>query len=139
MGKKPAYWLMKSEPDAYPWQQLLRDKRGSWDGVRNHQAARNLRAMQVGDEALFYHSNRGLEVVGIMQIVKASYPDPTDPRGKFVMVDVVPLRSVAKPLGLATIKNDPVLQHMAMVRQSRLSVSPVTDEEWRRVLELTEA
>lgn len=131
-----AYWLMKSEPDVYPWAKLVEDKRGSWDGVRNYQAANHLRAMEKDDEALFYHSNRGLEIVGIMKIVKTAYPDPTDASGKFVMVDVVPLRPLPRPVTLTMIKADPVLSHMAMVRQSRLSVSPVTPPEWRRVLAL---
>lgn len=129
------YWLMKSEPDVYPWERLVKDKRGSWDGVRNHQAANNLRAMQVGDEALFYHSNIGLAVVGIMKIVKTAYPDPTDAAGKFVMVDVAPVKAFPTPLTLKAMKADKVLSGMAMVKQSRLSVSPVTPREWQRVLE----
>lgn len=131
------YWLMKSEPDVYPWERLVKDKRGSWDGVRNHQAANNLRAMQVGDEALFYHSNIGLAVVGIMKIVKTAYPDPTDAAGKFVMVDVAPVKAFPTPLTLKAMKADKVLSGMAMVKQSRLSVSPVTPREWQRVLELS--
>lgn len=131
------YWLMKSEPDVYPWERLVKDKRGSWDGVRNHQAANNLRAMQIGDEALFYHSNIGLAVVGIMKIVKTAYPDPTDATGKFVMVDVAPVKAFPTPLTLKAMKADKVLSGMAMVKQSRLSVSPVTPREWQRVLELS--
>lgn len=132
-----AYWLMKSEPDVYPWEQLVKEKRGAWDGVRNYQAANNLRAMQVGDEALFYHSNIGLAVVGIMRIVKTAYPDPSDETGKFVMVDVAPVKSCLEPLTLKQMKADKILSQMAMVRQSRLSVSPVTPQEWKWVLELT--
>ncbi len=132
-----AYWLMKSEPDVYPWAQLVKEKRGAWDGVRNYQAANNLRAMQVGDEALFYHSNIGLAVVGIMRIVKTAYPDPSDASGKFVMVDVAPVSACPEPLTLKQMKADPILSQMAMVRQSRLSVSPVTVQEWKRVLTLT--
>lgn len=132
-----AYWLMKSEPDVYPWAQLVKEKRGAWDGVRNYQAANNLRAMQVGDEALFYHSNIGLAVVGIMRIVKTAYPDPSDASGKFVMVDVAPVSACPEPLTLKQMKADPMLSQMAMVRQSRLSVSPVTVQEWKRVLTLT--
>lgn len=131
-----SYWLMKSEPDVYPWERLVKEKRGSWDGVRNHQAAKNLRAMQVGDEALFYHSNIGLAVVGIMKVVKTAYPDPSDATGKFVMVDVVPVQALPQPLPLKTMKADTILSGMAMVKQSRLSVSPVTPREWQRVLEL---
>ena len=131
-----AYWLMKSEPDVYPWDKLVREKRGSWDGVRNHLAASHLRAMQVGDEAFFYHSNIGKEIVGIMRVVKTAYPDPTDATGKFVMVDVAPVRALAKPVTLAQIKTDKILQSMVLVRQGRLSVSPVTAAEWRQVLML---
>ena len=131
-----AYWLMKSEPDVYPWEKLQREKRGSWDGVRNHQAAINLRAMLVGDEAFFYHSNIGKEIVGIMQVVKTAYLDPSDTTGKFVMVDVVPLQPLARTVTLAQIKADKILQTMVLVRQGRLSVSPVTAIQWQRVLEL---
>lgn len=131
-----AYWLMKSEPDVYPWERLVREKRGGWDGVRNHQAAIHLRAMQVGDEAFFYHSNIGKEIVGIMRVVKTAYPDPSDPTGRFVMVDVAPVQALAKPVTLAQIKADKVLQTMVLVRQGRLSVSPVTAAQWRRVLAL---
>lgn len=131
-----AYWLMKSEPDVYPWEKLLREKRGGWDGVRNHLAASHLRAMQVGDEAFFYHSNIGKEIVGIMRVVNTAYPDPTDTTGKFVMVDVAPVRTLPKPVTLAQIKADKTLQSMVLVRQGRLSVSPVTAAEWRRVLML---
>ncbi|MBP7253499.1 MAG: EVE domain-containing protein [Alphaproteobacteria bacterium] len=132
-----SYWLMKSEPDVYPWERLVKEKHGSWDGVRSYQAANNLRAMQVGDEALFYHSNIGLAVVGIMKIVKAAYPDPTDPTVKFVMVDVAPVKALLQPLPLKQMKADKILSGMAMVKQSRLSVSPVTPREWQRVLELS--
>lgn len=131
-----AYWLMKSEPDVYPWEKLVRDKRGGWDGVRNHLASSHLRAMQVGDEAFFYHSNIGKEIVGIMRVVKTAYPDPSDAANKFVMVDVAPVRALAKPVTLAQIKADNILQSMVLVRQGRLSVSPVTAAEWRRVLAL---
>lgn len=132
-----ACWLMKSEPDVYPWERLVRDKRGVWDGVRNHQAANNLRMMRVGDEAIFYHSNKGLQAVGIMRVIKTAYPDVTDEAGKFVVVDVAPVREFAVPLTLKQMKADVVLGQMAMVKQVRLSVSPVTEAEWQRVLELT--
>lgn len=131
-----AYWLMKSEPDAYSWQQLQTDKRAKWDGVRNHQAAANLKEMQIGDEAFFYHSNIGMEIVGIMRITKKAYLDPSDPTGRFVMVDVAPLRALAHPVTLKQIKADPVLQQMRLVKQSRLSVSAVTEAEWSRILKL---
>ncbi|MBI1273522.1 MAG: EVE domain-containing protein [Alphaproteobacteria bacterium] len=133
-----AYWLMKSEPHVYPWAELARDGKGGWDGVRNHQAANNMRAMTPGDQAFFYHSNEGKEIVGIMKIVRAAYPDKSDKAGKFVMVDVVPVRALKKPVTLAQIKADKALKDMALVRQGRLSVSPVTAAQWKRVLALGE-
>jgi predicted RNA-binding protein with PUA-like domain len=127
------YWLMKSEPDVYPWSRLVADGRGHWDGVRNHQAARNLRSMQVGDRAFFYHSNIGKEIVGTMEVARTWYPDHTDPTGKWGMVDVVPLAAARTPLSLADIKADPALAGMALLRQSRLSVGPVTAAEWKHI------
>ena len=127
------YWLMKSEPDVYPWSRLVADGRGHWDGVRNHQAARNLRSMQVGDHAFFYHSNIGKEIVGTMEVARTWYPDHTDPTGKWGMVDVVPLAAARTPLSLADIKADPALAGMALLRQSRLSVGPVTAAEWKHI------
>lgn len=131
-----AYWLLKSEPFKYAWDRLVADGRTHWDGVRNHQAALNLKAMAVGDRAFFYHSNEGLEIVGICEIVRTAYPDPSDPDGRFVMVDVAPVTPVRTPVTLKTIKADPVLSGMALVRQSRLSVCPVTPEQWARACEL---
>jgi predicted RNA-binding protein with PUA-like domain len=131
------YWLMKSEPDVYPWEKLLSDGKGGWDGVRNHQAAKNLRAMQLGDEALFYHSNLGLAAVGVMRVIKTAYPDSTDLSGKFVMVDVAPVRTLPNPVTLQMMKATPALATMAMLRQSRLSVSPVTAAEWQKILALS--
>jgi len=125
-----AFWLMKSEPFKYSWEQLQKDGRTYWDGVRNHQAANNLKAMKVGDEAFFYHSNEGLAVVGICEIVKEAYPDPSDPKGRFIMVDVVPVKAVPEPVTLKAIKAEPALSEMALVKQSRLSVSPVRNDEW---------
>ena len=127
------HWLMKSEPDVYPWSRLVADGRGHWDGVRNHQAARNLRSMQVGDRAFFYHSNIGKEIVGTMEVARTWYPDHTDPTGKWGMVDVVPLAAARTPLSLADIKADPALAGMALLRQSRLSVGPVTAAEWKHI------
>ena len=127
------FWLMKSEPDVYPWSRLVADGRGHWDGVRNHQAARNLRSMKVGDRAFFYHSNIGKEIVGIMEVARTWYPDHTDPTGKWGMVDVVPLAAARTPLSLADIKADPALAGMALLRQSRLSVGPVTAAEWKHI------
>src|SRR5580658_8175427 len=98
---QPSYWLMKSEPNKYSWDDLVRDGRTRWDGIRNHQAAIYLRAMRLGDLGLFYHSNVGLEIVGVVEIVQESYPDPTDPTGRFVAVDVAPHHALAKPVTLA--------------------------------------
>lgn len=131
-----AYWLVKSEPVKYSWDRMVADGVTHWDGVRNHQAANNLKAMQVGEHAFFYHSNEGLEVVGIVEIARTYYPDPSDPAGKFGMVDVRAVKPVKIPVTLKQMKEDPLLQGMALVRQSRLSVCPVTDAEWARVCEL---
>jgi len=129
-----AHWLMKSEPDSYSWADLVRDGSTEWTGVKNAQAAINLRAMRVGDTALFYHSNVGLEAVGIMKITRAAAPDPTD--AKWVSVEVAPVRALKRSVTLKAIKAEPRLTEMKVVRQSRLSVSPVTDEEWAVVMEL---
>ena len=125
------HWLLKSEPSAYSWEQLVKDGRTNWSGVRNFQAANNLKAMAVGDRAFFYHSNEGLAIVGIVEIVKAAYPDPSDKTGRFVMVDVKPVAPVKTPVTLAEIKAEKKLADFALVRQSRLSVVPVSAEEWR--------
>lgn len=132
-----AYWLMKSEPNVYPWQRLQREGRGVWDDVRNYQANNNLKAMRIGDLAFFYHSNIGREVVGIMKIVKEWYPDPKDETGRFGLVDVAPVQAFDHPVTLAMIKGDPELQSMALIRQSRLSVSPVLEAEWKRIVAKT--
>jgi len=131
-----AYWLLKSEPFKYSWDRMVADGRTHWDGVRNYQASNNLKAMEVGDRAFFYHSNEGLEIVGIVEIVRTYYPDPSDESGRFGMVDVAPVMPVKTPVTLKQIKADPVLQSMALVRQSRLSVCPVSDDEWARVCDL---
>jgi predicted RNA-binding protein with PUA-like domain len=125
------YWLMKSEPDAYSWSKLVADGKGHWDGVRNHQASNNLKAMRKGDRAFFYHSNIGKEIVGVMEIVREHYPDRTDPDGKWVMVDVKPLFPVKQPVTLAQVKAEPRLKDLLLVRHSRLSVVPVAPAEWR--------
>lgn len=132
------YWLMKSEPDVYPFEQLIKDGRTFWDGVRNYEARNNLRAMKKGDLALFYHSNIGKEVVGIVEIVKEAYPDPTAPGEDWSVVDVAPVVAMKKPVSLATIKQDPALQNMALLRRNRLSVVPVTEQEFLHILELGE-
>lgn len=131
-----AYWLLKSEPFKYSWDRMVADGRTHWDGVRNHQASNNLKAMQVGDRAFFYHSNEGLAVVGVVEIARTYYPDPSDPAGRFGMVDVQPVKPVITPVTLKEMKADPELQGMALVRQSRLSVCPVSDAEWARVCAL---
>lgn len=128
------HWLMKSEPVKYGWDNLVRDGRTHWDGVRNHQAAIYLRSMKLGDEAFFYHSNEGLAIVGIMKIVGEHYLDPSDAKGKFPCVDVAPVRPLATPVTLAAMKANPKLADMAMFRQFRLSVTPVTDAEWAEIL-----
>lgn len=131
-----AFWLMKSEPYVYSWQKLVKDKRGGWDGVRNHLAKRNLMSMKVGDQAFFYHSNEGLEIVGVMKVVKTAYPDPSDKTGKFVQVDVAPVAAMPIPVTLKAIKAEPKLENMALVKCSRLSVQPVTPAEWALVCEM---
>jgi predicted RNA-binding protein with PUA-like domain len=125
-----AYWLLKSEPSSYSWAQLVADGRINWDGVRNAQALNNLRAMQPGDRAFFYHSNEGREIVGVAEVVKPFYPDPADKSGKRGMVDIAPVTPVAHPVTLAAMKANPELAGMSLLRQSRLSVCPVTDREW---------
>lgn len=130
------YWLMKSEPDAYGWKDLVSEGEGTWDGVRNHRAANNLRAMEVGDEAFFYHSNIGKEIVGIVTISEAGLTDPSDPEGKWAAVKVKPLRKLARPVTLAKMKADPKLAEMEMLKLSRLSVAEVTPEDWDYILSL---
>ena len=129
-----SYWLMKSEPDAYSWDDLVAEGEGTWDGVRNHRAANNLRTMKVGDRAFFYHSNIGKEIVGIVEISQAGLADPTDPEGKWAAVKVKPVRKLAHPVTLKAIKDNPALAEMELVRLSRLSVAAITPEEWREVL-----
>lgn len=131
------YWLLKSEPFKYSFAQLQKDKKTHWDGVRNYQAANNMKAMKVGDKAFFYHSNEGMEIVGLVEIAREAYPDPSDDKGKFVMVDVKPVMAAAKPLSLAAIKEIPELQEMQFVRQGRLSVSQVTPAEFKIICKLT--
>ncbi len=133
-----AYWLVKSEPHKYAWDDMVRDRVTIWDGVRNHTAAINLRAMKIGDQAFFYHSNEGKEVVGIVEIVREHYLDPKDPAQRFPAVDVAPVAPLKTPVTLAAIKADPALADMELVRQSRLSVAPVRDAEWARVLEISQ-
>jgi predicted RNA-binding protein with PUA-like domain len=125
-----AYWLLKSEPSSYSWERLVADGGTHWDGVRNAQALNNLRAMQQGDRAFFYHSNEGREVVGIAEVVRTFYPDPKDQSGKLGMVDVKAVMPVKESVTLAAMKAEPELAGMSLLRQSRLSVCPVTAREW---------
>lgn len=130
------YWLVKSEPDAYSWHQLVKDGNTFWSGVRNYQAANNLKAMKKGDQAFFYHSNEGLAVVGICEIAKEYYPDHTDESGKFGMVDMKPVRPFKNPVTLAAIKAEPALAEIGLIRQSRLSVMPVTAPQWKLICKM---
>jgi predicted RNA-binding protein with PUA-like domain len=130
------YWLMKSEPDVYGYDDLVAEGEGTWDGVRNHTAAIHLRTMKVGDEAFFYHSNIGLEVVGILTISHAYFIDPTDEKARFVAVKVKPVRKIAQPVTLKAIKANPNLAAMELIRQSRLSVAPVRPAEWKEILKM---
>ena len=132
-----ARWLMKSEPESYSWADLVRDGGTEWDGVRNNAARLHLKAMKTGDEAFFYHSMSDKAVVGIMRITRAAQPDPKN--SDWVSVRVEPVRPLARPVTLAGIKAEPRLTKMELIRQSRLSVAPVRDEEWNVILELARA
>jgi predicted RNA-binding protein with PUA-like domain len=138
MGEKRSYWLVKSEPEAWSWDQMVAAgaKGTGWTGVRNHLAKQQMMAMQRGDRAFFYHSNVGKEIVGIVEIIKTFHPDPTDESGKFGMVDVRALEPLKKPVSLAQIKADPRFADMALLKMSRLSVQPVTAEQWREICAL---
>jgi predicted RNA-binding protein with PUA-like domain len=131
-----AHWLVKSEPDAYSWQQLIKDKETSWDGVRNFAARIHLKNMKKGDEVFYYHSNEGTDIVGIAKVSKEFYQDPTTDDDKWVSVMLKPVKALKKPVSLAQIKANKKLQNMALVRIGRLSVQPVTDEEWNIILEM---
>lgn len=130
------YFLVKSEPFKYSWQQFLEDKGTFWDGVRNYQARNNLKAMKEGDLVLFYHSNVGKEVVGVAKVTRTAYPDPTTDDSRWVAVDLVPVESLARPVTLEQIKQDELLQDIALVRQGRLSVMPLKAAEFDRILAL---
>lgn len=130
------YWLMKSEPEKYGWDALVRDGETVWDGVRNHRASNNMRAMQVGDQAFFYHSVTGKEIVGIVEISRTGLTDPTDPEGKWATVMVKPVRALERPVTLAEIKGDAALEGIELVRLSRLSVAEITPSEWEHILTL---
>ena len=130
------YWLMKSEPDAFSWDDLVKQQKGEWDGVRNHLAQKHMKAMKKGDRALFYHSNIGLEVVGIMEIVEEAAPDSTDDSGRWIAVHVSPLEKLPIPVKLKAMKAESALAEMIMIRQSRLSVSPVSAAEYNHILKM---
>ena len=131
-----ARWLVKSEPNTYSFADLQRDGRTVWDGVRNNAAALHLKAMKLGDEVLFYHSQEGLAVVGVAKVLKEAFLDPSDPAGRFVAVELAPIRPLPHPVTLAQMKATAALTGLEMVRQSRLSVSPVRDAEWDAILQL---
>jgi predicted RNA-binding protein with PUA-like domain len=133
---KGSFWLVKSEPAKYAFADLERDGSTVWDGVRNNQAALYLKAMKVGDQVLYYHSQEGLAVVGVSEVSREAFPDPTDASGRFVAVELKPVRPLPRPVTLAEMKAEPALAGMAMFRQFRLSVSPVTPDEWATILKM---
>ena len=132
-------WLVKSEPESYSWAQFVKDGKTAWTGIRNFQARNNLRAMKAGDRALFYHSGGMKEIVGLAKVARAAYADPTAMEGDWSCVDLVPVESLPRPVTLATIKADNLLKEMALVKNSRLSVQPVTEPQFNRVLQLARA
>jgi predicted RNA-binding protein with PUA-like domain len=134
-----AYWLVKSEPAKYAFADLQRDGKTVWDGVRNFTARGNLKAMKLGDQVLYYHSQEGLEVVGIAEVVKESFPDASDESGRFVAVELKPVRELQRAVTLSEMKTNPALSQMELIRQGRLSVSKVTPEEWSEVLKMAGA
>lgn len=138
MSKIKSYWLMKSEPDVYSWDDLVAEGEGTWDGVRNYTARLNLRAMQPGDLTFFYHSNIGVEIVGIAEITASNIPDPTDDTGRWSAVKLKPVRKLARPVTLKEIKADPQLADMDLLTKFRLSVSGVKPAEWDYILKLSE-
>ena len=131
-----AYWLVKSEPSVYSWDQLVKDKQTTWEGVRNYAARNNLKAMKKGDEVLFYHSNEGVEIVGIAKVSKESYPDPTTEAEAWVVVDLKPVKKLKKAVPLQVLKSDKRLANMDLVRLGRLSVQTVKEDEWKIIMEL---
>jgi len=128
------YWLMKSEPFKYSWDHLVRDGRTLWDGVRNHQVANWLKSMKIGDRGLFYHSNEGLAAVGVMEVVGEARPDPGDPTGRFVAVEVAPVIALGRPVTLAAMKAEPKLADLPLFRQFRLSIVPLTPAHWATIM-----
>ena len=130
----PHYWLMKSEPDSYGWDDLVAEGEGTWDGVKNAQASNNMKAMKKGDQVFFYHSRTGLDVVGIMEVSEEHSPDVTTDPERWVVVKVKPVRKLARPVTLKAMKQNPELKDLAIIRQTRLSVAPVTESEWDEIL-----
>jgi predicted RNA-binding protein with PUA-like domain len=128
------YWLVKSEPEVYSWEQFVKDKRTFWDGVRNYQARNNMQAMEKGDQVIFYHSSDVKAAVGIAEVVKTAYPDPTTDEPAWVVVDLKPVRPLKKPVTLAEIKAMPDMNNVALVRQARLSVLPLTQQEFEMIV-----
>jgi len=131
------YWLVKSEPSAFSWEMFVKAGKTTWDGVRSYAARNNLKAMKKGDEVMFYHSNEGLCVVGIASVVKEFYPDPTTTDPNWVVVDLKPVKALQKPVTLTEMKAEKRLANMALLRIGRLSVSPVSPEEWKLILEMS--
>ena len=138
MTKNTSYWLLKSEPDVYGWDDLLAEGEGTWDGVRNYTARIHLRAMAVGDRVFFYHSNKGVEIVGIAQITQAGFQDPSDDTGRWTSVKLKPVRKLKRAVTLKEIKADPALAAMDLLTKFRLSVSPVMPAEWAHILKLSD-
>ena len=132
------YWLVKSEPEAYSWDTFVKEGRAAWTGVRNFAARLNLRVMKKGDLVCFYHSVTGKQIVGLARVAKEFYPDPTAKEGEWSCVDLVPVKALAKPVSLETIKADKALGEMRLLKQSRLSVTPLTEREFQRILKLAE-
>lgn len=130
------YWLVKSEPSVYSWEQFKKDKKTFWDGVRNYAARNNLRAMKKNDEVLYYHSNEGMEIVGIAKVAKEAYQDPTTDNSNWVVVDLQPLKKLKKPVSLLAVKSEPRLANMELVKNSRLSVQRVEPGEWKIIMEM---
>jgi predicted RNA-binding protein with PUA-like domain len=131
-----AYWLLKSEPSSYSWDQLVADGKTYWDGVRNAQALNNLRAMKLGDRAFFYHSNEGKEIVGVVEVIKTFYLDTNDKTSKLGMVDIKPVAPAGVHIGLPAMRANPELSNLSLLKQSRLSVCPVTESEWLTLCEM---
>jgi len=131
-----AYWLMKSEPSVYSWADLVKEKKTAWSGVRNYEARNNMQAMKKGDQVFFYHSNEGKEIVGIMEVVREAYPDPEDATGKFVMVDVKPLKPLKSPVTLAALKADKRFAELGLIRKGRISVTSVNAAHWAAICKL---